>query len=299
VKHEFIIPLTPGQHVITVKADTDVSYGLSDPLEEAGSPEKAGRPKQYVLAIGIRRDLQRSSGASHAAEDAAAIVRRLTEGKEGIYTAVETRLLTNAQATRRNVLVGLEWMQQNMTPADVGMVYFEGLPSSADLGGRFGLATADVQTSDVLTSRVAGEELKPFVRQTAGRLLLWIDIHRTRAAAERTEANSCQGGTASASSSQATFSDLLRELADPEYGAIVAGTHTDGERADAPAGVFAEAIMAALSKAADIDADGNVSLSEFQRSLQSRVHELSGGRHHAVQGQSGPVRSFPLIIPKE
>jgi hypothetical protein len=297
ISHEFAVPLTPGEHTITVKADTGASFGLSLPLKVATTTVQIRKPKLYVRAIGAGTYADSSWRIDRAADDASAIARRLGADKSTIYSAIETQVLTGGQATRANVLAALEAMRQKMTPADVGVVFLEGRGGNDAGTERSRFFTADSQRS-VTGGGISSDELKQFVERTPGRLMIWADIRRASADTTRAEVNHCESQMA-ASHQNGGFAlyDFLRELADADHGAVVMGTTGQVPDSSKPVGTFAEAILAGLSAEADTDANGTVSIGEFESAVRNHVSAASDGRQRTIQSSPADVRSFPLIAP--
>jgi WD40 repeat protein len=301
IQHDFLLRLIPGAHIITAKADTDASYGLSSPLELAVSPERAARPKLYVLAIGIGNYQSPAWRIEHAAQDAVSLAKVFSAAQISPYSAIETHVLTNEQATRVNVLDALAAMQRRMTPDDVGIVFLEGRGGN-DTGGEFRFFTGNPLPGISSSGNIIARELKTFAQQTPGRLMFWADIRRADSAVESAETNYCQSQMAT-TQQRGSFGldDFLREMADPDHGVIVigAGSGSATDRPNASLGIFAEAVIASLSLSTESPVNRDIQLNEFEASVSNRVSELSEGRQHTVNGKPPDIHSFPLWRPQK
>src|SRR5207253_420879 len=125
------------------------------------------RPKLYVLAAGISAypgDL----ALNFAHLDAMAIEKVLKEKTKGLFSKVETRLLTDKQATRQNILDGLAWLEGVMTSKDVAVVFLGG-HGSRDPRGQFHFLPVDADHS--AASRIAGDLLKKSLANVPGRVV--------------------------------------------------------------------------------------------------------------------------------
>ncbi len=61
-----------------------------------------------------------------AAKDALDFGAAWNDQRGRLYSGVEVRTLTDAQATKGNILDGLEWIQRQMTAHDVAVMFFAG-----------------------------------------------------------------------------------------------------------------------------------------------------------------------------
>ncbi|MBV8268120.1 MAG: caspase family protein, partial [Planctomycetaceae bacterium] len=120
------VDLEPGTHTLAVQAEGAKSQGLSEPVEVTYAPEEAVElPSLYVLAIGVSAypgDLR----LHYAAQDAEAVERTFRARSGPLFRRVEVKRLTDAGATRKDVLAGLTWLRRQMTQRDVGVVFFSG-----------------------------------------------------------------------------------------------------------------------------------------------------------------------------
>src|SRR5262249_851648 len=93
----------------------------------------------------------------------------------GLYSKVEVKLLTDAEATRPGVLAGLEWLERQVKKEDVTVLYLSGhgltdplteeyifFPYEADLGVR-------------RTTMLWGSDLLSVLGSLQGKVLLFLD----------------------------------------------------------------------------------------------------------------------------
>ena len=110
--------LIPAQHcVVTVHAVT--SHAKSEPavlrLRWQGASPKAAKPKLYVLAVGVTEYELPELQLRYPAKDARDLATVFTEQAGTLYGAVESRILTDRDATRASVLDGLQWLERQTT----------------------------------------------------------------------------------------------------------------------------------------------------------------------------------------
>ena len=77
------------------------------------------KPKLYVLAVGVSMYQDPDMRLDLAAKDALDFGAAWNEQKGRLYSGVEVRALTDAQATKGNILDGLEWLQRQVTAKDI------------------------------------------------------------------------------------------------------------------------------------------------------------------------------------
>ncbi len=127
------------------------------------------KPKLYVLAVGISQYQDAELRLGFAAKDAMDFALVWNDQKDRMYSGVEVRSYTDGQATKGNILDGLEWIQRQVTQKDVAVLFFAGhgindpsgvfyfLPVDADLERlkRTGISQSDI-TSTV--AAITGKE---------------------------------------------------------------------------------------------------------------------------------------------
>lgn len=83
-------------------------------------------PKLYAVVIGVSQYATRSYTLQYAAKDAADFATALKAQHGGLYADVQVKVLTDADATRRNIISALEWLKRAVTSNDLGIVYVAG-----------------------------------------------------------------------------------------------------------------------------------------------------------------------------
>lgn len=109
---------------------------------------KAAKPKLWVLAVGVSayRDASVPS-LSYAHLDAEVFAKTLETQRGKAYREVQTRVLTQAAATRASVLAGLDWLKANVAAGDVGVVFLSGhgFTMATDRRYYYGASDVDLQ----------------------------------------------------------------------------------------------------------------------------------------------------------
>lgn len=85
------------------------------------------RPDLYILSVGV--GAYRDPGVSNlnfSAKDAKDFCLAMSSGGKNIYGNINSRVITDDQATFDNVIEGVEWICRSVTQHDVGMVFLSG-----------------------------------------------------------------------------------------------------------------------------------------------------------------------------
>ena len=207
VRQAWSVVLEPGEHSITVQAESAVSQAVSAPVAVTYKSEEPVdvRPNLYVLAIGISAypgDLR----LHYAANDAEAIAETFRNQERQLFQKVEARHLTDAGATRQAILAGLTWLRKQMTQRDIAVVFYSGHGKCDSTGSLF-LLPVDGDPDDLLASSVSDEQVKKALRDLPGRVIALLDA--------------CHSGAAGNKGTGGLTDDLVRDLVTDDYGVIV------------------------------------------------------------------------------
>ena len=301
-RQEWEIQLPPGKHQIAVQAESAVSKGLSTNVEviaiaeralvSEDQPESASQlalPSLYVLAIGISDYEKDDLKLNYAARDAEILSKTLQTSSKSLFKKIEVKLLTNTQATRKEILQGMIWLSKQMTQHDIAVVMYAG-HGSKDSHGKFYLVPADYDGEDLFASGVSGEQVKAAVERLPGKVLMLLDA--------------CHAGSVGGDKRRAANSltdDLVRDLVTDDYGVIVMcsamGREFAHESEEVEHGYFTLALVEGLSGKGDYNKDGVVHLNELDLYTSDRVKVLAEGKQHPVTTKPTSIRSFPLSKP--
>jgi uncharacterized caspase-like protein len=253
------------------------------------APVAPHQPRLYVLAVGVgsyaHKDIGRLAYAAKDARDFAAAMQRQ---KGRLYSEVEVRLLTDEQATRDEVVDGLDWLQRQVTQHDVGMLFFAGhgindasqgytfLPANADPDRlkRTGVTMADVRTT---LSSLAGKAVFFFDTCHAGNVLGAGRRDLTR-----------------------DISGVINELAGTENGVVVFSSSTGRqfsyENQAWHNGAFTMALVEGLNGAAARPDSNRITHKMLDYYVSERVKVLTEGRQTPVTQAPGGVPDFPVAL---
>ena len=285
-RYRWTVEAPPGEHRLAVHAETDVSSGISQPLIVISPDGEASRPRPnlYVLAIGIS-DYPGPWRLAYADKDALALEETVSDLAAPLYRNVVTKALVNGQATRSGVLAGLTWLRRQMTPSDVGVVFYSG-HGAKDEAGDYYLVPVDADPHELLTTGIAAAQFKSALYAIPGRLLVMLDAcHAGSLGGERRK-------------SAPAPDDLYRDLADDELGLLLMcsslGREYSLESDEHQHSYFTLAVLQAMRGQADFNGDGFVYVSEMEAYVYDQVKLLTGGRQHPVSEKTTAVNAFPI-----
>jgi hypothetical protein len=290
VKAEWKPALPPGPHRIAVQAESAVSKALSREISiTSAGADPLEKPALYILSIGVAAYKNDELRLNYSAQDAIAVERTFREKSASLYRKIESKVITDAQATEREIRRGLSWFQQQMTSRDVGVVFFSG-HGQKDSQGIFYLLPVDVDTNDLASTGVPEERLKSTIAGTPGRVMVLLDA--------------CHAGSYSGdkrkAASVALTDDLARDLINDDFGTIVfcssMGREFSLESNEHRQSYFTLALTEGLSGKADSNNDSTVYLHELKFYITERIKELTKGQQHPVLSESATIRSFPLAV---
>jgi hypothetical protein len=289
VRQAWNVELSPGTHQITVKAETNSGYGLSDPVEAVFAPERIELPALYVLAMGISRYNEPGIRLEFPAADARQVAQVFEQTAGPLFRQVRCKTLTDAQATRRGILEGLSWLKSQATQRDVSVLFYAG-HGGQDNDGVFYLLPADVNPDELTATGVSEDDLKRYCQSIPGRLVLMLDACHTGAL----------GGDRRRALDGLT-DNMVRDLVNDDYGVVVMcssmGREYSLEDPQWGHGAFTKALTEGLLGQADFTHRRVVYLNDLDLYVSERVKELTGGKQHPVTQKPTSVRSFPLAKP--
>jgi hypothetical protein len=249
-------------------------------------------PALYVLSIGINDYADQRLKLDCAAPDARDIRQAfLTNSRRQFPGGVEARLLLDAQATRANILEGLQWLDKKARGNDVAVVFYAGHGDSR-IEGQFYLVPFDANLRKLAASGVSGESLRKALGDLPCTTMLILDA--------------CDSGGFDARAIKTrktralpTATDtMLRQMVHDEGLVVMCGAAKGTEAAEENGhGFFTRAIVEGLAGKADFFKKGRVELYDLQAYVKTRVGQLSGDEQEPTISIPSTVRSFSLAKP--
>ena len=172
------IEVPSGSHIIVVQAGSAASKAVSDPVEvvaaaDPDAPKGAG--SLYVLAIGINDYPDKRLKLDCAVPDAKLLRQAFLSNSRRLFPGgIEVRLLLDAQATRANILDGLQWLAGKARAGDVAVVFYAGHGDSK-IEGQFFLVPVDANLRKLGETGISGEALQKAIGELPSTTMLILD----------------------------------------------------------------------------------------------------------------------------
>jgi len=248
------------------------------------------RPNLYVLAVGVS-DYQEDSvqDLRYSDDDARDFVAACEKQDGGFYGAVTTRLLTDAEATRRSIMRSLQWLAQQATQNDVVFLFISAHGVKDD-GGNVYLFCHDAERQYLLDSAVPWTAFRQTFQGLPFRTVMFADTCYS---------SGFGAGEVVAYRSDRDYSQAYDELSSAESGMVVFASSAVGqvsqERPEWRNGAFTEALLEGMAGKADYNGDRQIYDRELSNFVAERVKSLTGGKQHAVTFRPRTITEFPLM----
>lgn len=244
------------------------------------------KPTLYVLAIGVSDYKNDSYDLKLAAKDARDFAEAMRAQKGGLYKDVVIKILTDANATKNDILDGLDWVQKQTTSRDVAMVFLAGHGVN-DNAGTFYFLPHEADLESIRRSCLMFSELKYTASTVAGKVVLYVDA--------------CHSGNVMGSNRRAPdINSLVNELSDTESGAVVFTSSTGKQYSlEDPSwgnGAFTKALIEGLSGKADLFGKGSITIKTLDAYIAERVKQLTGGKQSPTAVIPQSIPDFPIAI---
>jgi hypothetical protein len=313
VNVEWTVELEPRKEPYTLRilADTEYAQGVSEVYEiHVKGVFEALKPKMYIFAVGVAKYKEEKLNLHYAANDATTTVEALTKFGQEIFK-IESRIITDQDATKDRILDGLAWLKESMTSNDYGVFIFSG-HGDRDNDGTLYFLPHDANPKRLLTTGIDADQLKKNLTNTQGRLIAIFDA--------------CHSGgidDGKRKSTRGLSDELMRNLISEQSGVAVlcssSGNEFSLENNEHRHGNFTVALLEALAGkkvksitldekgdwkkerelSPDLNGDGVINLQELDVYITERVKDLSRGQQHPRLGKPASLRGdLPISKPK-
>lgn len=245
------------------------------------------QPKLYVLAIGVSQYQNPSYSLKFAAKDAQDFIAAVSIQKGLLYRDVVVKVLTDAHATKDEILDGLDWIRKETTSKDVAMVFFAGHGLN-DQNGVYYFLPYNTDLEKLLRTGVPFTDIKNTVQSLAGKTLFFIDTCHS---------GNVLGGRRGLADD---LNGVINELASAESGAVVFAASTGNQYSLEDAkwnnGAFTKALVEGFMGRADYTGKGKITINMLDLYLSERVKELTGGKQTPTTAKPQTVPDFPIAV---
>ena len=248
------------------------------------------KPKLYVLAVGVSGYKDADLRLDLAAKDATDFGAAWGKQKGRLYAAVEVRMLTDEQATKGNILDGLEWLQRQVTAKDVAVLFFAGHGINDSTGG-FYFLPVDADLERLKRTGISQFDITSTVASIAGKVLVFMDACHS---------GNLMGKIKRRGMAMVEVSPVINELASAENGAVVFSSATGRQYAlenkEWGNGAFTKGLVEGIQGKADYTSTGRITLNMLDLYVSERVKELTQGRQTPTTVKPPNVPDFPVAM---
>ncbi len=236
----------------------------------------------YVVAIGIGAYPDRAMRLDLPAKDATDFVAVQQRQRGFLYREVEARVLRDSQATRSAIEDAMHWLEAQVGPGDLGMVFMAGHGFN-DAAGRYYFVPYDYDPARPLATSVPGRSFSDALARLRGRPLLFLDACYAGAVTQRWGQRSVQTAR------------LTNALAAPENSVVVfaasTGQQESLESLEWGNGAFTKLLVQGLGGAARLPSIAAVTTRSLSPFVRQGVIKLT-------QGRQTPVAVIPDVVPE-
>jgi len=251
------------------------------------TPAMATQPKLYVLAVGVSQYKNPNLTLGLADKDAQDFATAMQRQQGRMYRTVEVKRLTNGMATKRAILDGFAWLEQQVARGDVAAIFLAGHGVNAPSGEYYFLPT-DIDTERVPGTGVSLADFRSTVAAIRGRVLLFVDT--------------CHAGNILWKQGRGTLSvtGAVNDLASAEHGAVVfaaaTGNQVSQENVAWGNGAFTKALVEGLEGGAVSSGTGRITFLGLGEYISERVEALTQGQQTPTLTPSPNVPNFPVAL---
>jgi hypothetical protein len=274
---EVMVPVPPGRDAeIVILAKN--KNGTSEPtiiyvkrVSKAGGGEPIVKLKKlYLLAIGVSTypGLPKGNQLTYPAKDAEDFAGMFKKHGANLYDEAEIRIMQNEQATRKNVLEGLQWLKKAVGPEDMGILFMAGHGFLHPSSKKYFFASHDLLMKDMEKTAVPGDAIQDLISNLRGRGIFFLDT--------------CHSGFALGNLRVNTEMTGMLNEADDEKGVVVlsgAGGRQEALESDKwKNGAFTYAIKeGVLERGADFEKDGRITPPLLHAFISKKMKEMTKG----------------------
>lgn len=261
------------------------------------NPEVAGDGEEganlFLLSVGVGDyQLDYFTASKHSDEDATAVFETLRKRSEGLFNKVEGKKLINADASKRNVRNGLDWLANNAKEKDLVVFFFACHFLNGD-GDKSYLLTHETHPRGIEETSVNWDDLMEVFGRIPANILFLLEMGQSV-----TFADQIFPVNSPAPSRVADSTDAIRKLAKADSGVILMASSIGIEESvannDWTHGAFTKSLLEALDGEADSSKDGLVDSRELDRFVSGRVRELTDGQQRPYTIWPSTFAPFPV-----
>jgi hypothetical protein len=288
---ELAIPKANCRVAVVAEADGVRSTSAELQLRWVGTSDFVVKPTLYLLAVGVSHYRDPALSLRYPSKDADDFVRALRRQEGGLYERVEARVLLDEQATRDQILDGMQWLQEQTTAKDVAILFLAGHGDEDLSTSVYYFLPHDADVKAIRRSMISQQELQLTLRSLAGKGLLFLDT---------CHAAGVMAGVDLQRRSPPDVSRVVQELSSVDNGTVIyaaaTGRQLSQESSSWNNGAFTKAVVEGLLGRAAYYPNRPITIQMLFVYVSERVKQLTGGMQTPLLVMPQAISDFPLAI---
>jgi uncharacterized caspase-like protein len=245
------------------------------------------KPKLYALVIGVSDYMAANLKLDYAAKDAVDFSAALQAQEGGMYSKVEVKRLVDREVTREAIGDGLDWLEQQVTHRDIGIIFVAGHGVKDDQQ-TYWFLPVDATQLRLKAKAVPQDDLRRTLRNLAGKAILFLDT--------------CHAGQVmrEARRGSADIDALINDFTVAENGVVVFASSTGNQDSielhEAKNGAFTKALVEGIGDGRASFGTGRITPSLLDAFVSDRVKQLTGGKQHPTMAKPETIPDFPFAV---
>ena len=248
------------------------------------------KPNLYLLVIGVSDydNYGPDNDLKYADDDATAFANTMKQQEGVLYNKVVTKLYTEQEANKDNILDGLDWLVNETTQRDVAMLFFAG-HGIEDNRGTFYYLPVEADENFKRKTCIMEAQIQETVSVISGKIVVFMDA--------------CHSGSLMKTGRRRGHPDVTRivnELISAENGAVVFSSSTGRQYSLEDEkwghGAFTKALVEGLEGAADVNNEGKITCKSLDLYITRRVKDLTNKQQTPTTNYPPNVPDFPISI---
>jgi hypothetical protein len=241
------------------------------------------KPNLYLLSIGVSEFRNADWNLNYADDDAKAIVRAYSNRQNKLYGKVVSKLLTDREATKSNILEGFSWLEKNATHRDMVIIFIAS--HGFNEKQNFFILPHDGDPENLTKTAIRWDEFAVTLSNLPSRVLVFLDA--------------CHSGQLGVNMARVNNTEALRNATSEQVGVVImaasTGDEVSFENPEWGHGAFTLALLEGIEKGlADIKPDKVIYLNELNFFVPDKVRELTKGKQNPTLQQPSTISRMPV-----
>lgn len=281
--------ITSNSRKVTKQSDGNTSNELDmnfdlEAMFKSSTNVEMSKTNIYLLAIGVSKYENSELDLTFADNDADAIASIYSKQVSGtLFNEVKVNKLTNAEASKSNIVAGFKWLSENATSKDLAIVFIAS--HGLNYEDNFYIIPHDVKLDDIKNTAVSWTDCSTVMSSLPSQVLMYVDA--------------CNSGQLGKDITRSDNTESIRKLSSDENGVVImSGSTGDESSLESPEwqhGAFTAALIDGLGDGkADFSRDNIITLRELDLFIAMKVEELTNGKQHPTTQKPSTISSMVI-----